>query len=125
MIAFWKKRHPDIVFDRRIAPGIRLDRRGEETIYRIVQESVSNAVRHGHPHHISIALAEAVDGFRLTIEDDGAGFDVSGTKSGLGLKGMAERVQALNGQFTIENNERGVRICATLPRADAREMENA
>jgi signal transduction histidine kinase len=43
----------------------------------------------------------------------------------MGLKGMAERVQALNGQFTIENKERGVRICATLPRADAREMEDA
>ena len=125
MIAFWKKRHPDIAFERRIAPGIRLDRRGEETAYRIIQESVSNAVRHGHPHHIAIALAEAADGVRLTVEDDGEGFDTAGEKSGMGLKGMAERVQALNGQFTIENKDRGVRICATLPRADAREMEDA
>lgn len=125
MIAFWKKRHPDIAFDRRIAAGIHLDRRGEETAYRIVQESVSNAVRHGHPHHIAIALTEIRGGVHVTVEDDGDGFDTVQTQGGMGLKGMAERVQALNGQFTIENRERGVRICATLPRADTREMEDA
>lgn len=125
VIAFWKKRHPDIAFERSIAPGIRLDRRGEETIYRIVQESVSNAVRHGHPHHIAIALTETAGGVRLTVEDDGEGFDTAREQSGMGLKGMTERVQALNGQFIIENKDRGVRICATLPRTDAREMEDA
>jgi two-component system sensor histidine kinase UhpB len=125
IIAFWKRRHPDIAFERKIDFGSPLDRRGEETIYRIVQESISNAVRHGRPHVITINLADAGDGVRLTVEDDGDGVGVAPTQSGLGLKGMAERVQALNGQFTVENRERGVRICAMLPHADAREMEQA
>ncbi len=125
MIAFWKRRHPDITFERRIDFGIHLDRRSEETAYRIVQESVSNAVRHGRPHVVSIALAEAEDGVRLTVEDDGEGLGATGAQSGMGLKGMAERVQALSGKFTIENRERGVRVCVQLPRADAREMEEA
>jgi signal transduction histidine kinase len=43
----------------------------------------------------------------------------------MGLKGMAERVLALNGRFTVENRERGVNIQALLPHADAREMEEA
>jgi two-component system sensor histidine kinase UhpB len=125
MIAFWKRRHPEIAFTRKIDFGIQLDRRGEETAYRIVQESISNAVRHGRPHAIAIALADAADGIRLTIEDDGDGFSAAETQSGMGLKGMAERVQAMAGQFTVENRERGVRVCALLPRADAREMEEA
>jgi two-component system sensor histidine kinase UhpB len=125
MIAFWKRRHPEIAFERKIDFGIRLDRRGEETIYRIVQESVSNSVRHGRPHLITIMLTDAGDGVRLTVEDDGDGIDAAPEQSGMGLKGMAERVQALNGQFTIEKPERGVRICASLPRTDTREMEDA
>ena len=125
MIAFWKRRHPDISFERKIDSGIRLDRRGEETAYRIVQEGVSNAVRHGHPHVICIALSDTAEGVSLSIEDDGGGFGADAAQSGMGLKGMAERVQAMAGQFSVRNAERGVRICALLPRADAREMEEA
>jgi two-component system sensor histidine kinase UhpB len=128
MIAFWKQRHPDIRFERQIAPGAKLDRRGEEVAFRIVQESVSNAVRHGHPGAINIQLQAAHGDIELTITDDGAGFAASRSQNGMGLKGMAERVRALNGEFMVESPGRGVRVRALLPAAGARqirEMEQA
>jgi two-component system sensor histidine kinase UhpB len=124
LIAFWKRRHPEIRFERKIGFGLKLDRRSEETAYRIVQESVSNAVRHGHPGIVRIALEEVRDGVMLRVEDDGEGFAPDAPRTGTGLKGMAERVRALNGRFEMENRERGVRISALLPRADTREMAN-
>lgn len=124
LIAFWERRHPDIRFERRIDSGIRLDGRAEEAAYRIVQESVSNAVRHGHPRTIRIALTDAETGVTVCIEDDGSGFDDQ-TRGGMGLNGMAERVQALNGQLQIEHPQRGVRVRALLPHADRRELEKA
>ncbi len=130
LIAFWKRRHPDIRFERSIAPGIKLDHRIEEAAYRIVQESVNNAVRHGHPASIRIALTSAGnDGVMLSVEDDGGGFAVtqvpSDARGGMGLKGMAERVAAVSGQFTVENRRDGVKVRAILPRAEQREMEDA
>ena len=70
-----------------------------------------------------VHLAEDKNGILLSVEDDGAGFSAGETQSGMGLKGMAERVRALNGQFRVENLPQGVRISALLPRA--REMADA
>jgi two-component system sensor histidine kinase UhpB len=128
LIAFWKQRHPDIGFERQIAPGLKLDRRGEEAAYRIVQESMSNAVRHGRPRSIRIQMREDGGKVHLSIEDDGVGFAAGQNRDGMGLKGMAERVRALNGEFAVEHRGRGVRVKAVLPGAGARkvrEMEDA
>jgi len=128
LIAFWKRRHPDIRFERQIGFGLKLDRRGEEAAYRIVQESINNALRHGQPHSIRVQLTDHPDGISLTIEDDGQGFADNEQSGGMGLKGMAERVHALNGTFALEHRAPGVRVCAVLPRAgarDVRELEDA
>jgi two-component system sensor histidine kinase UhpB len=126
LIAFWRRRHPAIHFERRIEAPLRLDRRGEEAAYRIVQESVSNAVRHGRPSRICILLENEKDGVLLCVEDDGEGFVPSKLQGGgMGLKGMAERVRALNGRFQVENRERGVHVQALLPRAASRKMADA
>jgi two-component system sensor histidine kinase UhpB len=128
LIAFWKRRHPEIHFERQIASGVLLDRRSEETAYRIVQESISNALRHGHPRSIRVQLAGHADSVTLCIEDDGKGFAKMDHMGGMGLKGMAERVHALNGQFILEHLAPGVRVRAVLPRAEARqtlELEEA
>src|SRR5262249_33498608 len=102
--------------------------RSEEAAYRIVQESMSNAVRHGHPHAIHVQIHQEYGDIHLTIEDDGDGFAASPNRDGMGLKGMEERVRALNGEFAVEHRVRGVRVRAILPGAGARkvkEMENA
>jgi two-component system sensor histidine kinase UhpB len=125
LVQFWSRRYPAIRFDSTIAPGLALERRSEEAIFRIVQESLSNAVRHGKPRTIRIAIAQETDGIAVCVEDDGGGLKQSGAGlSSMGLAGMENRVRALNGKFGIENLEgRGVRVRALLP--GARELEQA
>src|SRR5262249_35116737 len=118
----WKRRHPQIRFERQIEVGLKLDRRGEETAYRIVQEGLSNAVRHGRPAEIRIVLAEERGAACITVEDDGVGFAASENLGGMGLKGMAERVRAVNGVFKVEHRVRGTRVRAVLPGVGVREI---
>jgi signal transduction histidine kinase len=104
-----------------------LDRPSEDAIYRIVQESISNAVRHGHPSRIRITTTEGAAHVTICIEDDGGGLasaDASGMTLGqVGLAGMEERVRALKGEFAVEEIAEGVRIRAALPRQ--REKQSA
>jgi two-component system sensor histidine kinase UhpB len=125
LILFWSRRYPGIRFEPAIAPGTILDPRSEEVAYRIVRESLSNAVRHGKPQTIRIAIAEDANGASVCVEDDGGGLKQSGAGLGhMGLAGMEDRVRALKGQFVVENLQgRGVRVRAFLPKA--REMEVA
>jgi two-component system, NarL family, sensor histidine kinase UhpB len=83
------------------------------TLYRCVQESLTNAIRHAQARHIAVSLGEATrsDGnadrrVTLVVEDDGRGIaaDVS---QGFGLTGMRERVQALGGDFAVGSRESG------------------
>jgi len=87
----------------RLAPEL------ETTLYRIVQEALTNIVRHAKARNVSVLL-EQRDGYvKLIVEDDGVGFVVSdvmaaGPNEGnLGLYGMRERAALLGGKFTIES----------------------
>jgi two-component system sensor histidine kinase UhpB len=90
------------------------------TIYRCMQESLTNAIRHAGAKSVRVTLAEVRDGARarleLAVEDDGRGF-CGGTAWGFGLRGMQERVVALGGEFTIANRPGGgtiVRVAIAL-----------
>jgi two-component system sensor histidine kinase UhpB len=74
------------------------------TVYRCLQESLTNAIRHAGGTRIEIALREAEDGSRLTltVKDDGRGIAPTAS-AGLGLTGMHERVQVLGGECTVDN----------------------
>ena len=83
------------------------------TVYRCVQEGITNAIRHGNAEHVTIDLAEEQasgrvqaehlrPSVRLFLRDDGAGFDRS-VQKGFGLTAMTERVQALGGSCLIES----------------------
>jgi signal transduction histidine kinase len=93
--------------------------------YRIVQECLTNALRHSGATRIDVALrrGEGRDGARLELEvrDDGRGLGASdaGPRPRLGLLGMQERVQALGGTFAIADalDAPGVRALATIPLA--------
>ena len=125
LVLFWSRRYPGIHFESAITPGLALDRRSEEAAFRIVQESLSNAVRHGSPQAIRIVIAQELGGVAVSVEDNGGGLKQSGTGLGhMGLAGMEDRVRALKGRFTVENLEgQGVRVRALLPRP--RELEDA
>jgi signal transduction histidine kinase len=71
-------------------------------IYRIVQEALTNCARHAHANSIRISVYGRHDWLRLSIQDDGAGFDpLYASSRGLGLIGIQERVRELQGKVTI------------------------
>jgi two-component system sensor histidine kinase UhpB len=128
LVAFWSRRHPDIRFESEIAATPGLDRRGEDAIYRIVQESISNAVRHGKPKTVQIFIGDEGDNVTACVADDGDGLQqdaAAGLSLGRqGLAGMRERLRLLGGQLSIEEApDHGVSIRAILPKI--RELENA
>jgi len=87
-------------------------------LYRIVQESVNNILKHSHAHQVQIQLERDLHEVRLTVADDGVGFDreQSQDKKGLGLKNIGERVRMLKGQLKLESAAgRGTRLEVTIP----------
>ena len=90
-------------------------------IYRIVQEALSNAVRHGHARAVSIRLASSEGRFVLDVIDDGCGIDQdSMPSSGLGLRSMNYRAQAIGGTLSIKRTpEGGTRVRLSCPQPAA------
>jgi two-component system sensor histidine kinase UhpB len=120
LIAFWKARRPEIEFQTTLADDLELPEGLQETLYRIVQESLSNAVRHGAPRSIRIAIDWSADGARVQVVNDGVA-EVAGTP-GYGLTGMAERVAAGGGALTAGPTAAGLwSVEAVLPLTAARE----
>ncbi|MES2149851.1 MAG: ATP-binding protein [Pseudomonadota bacterium] len=86
--------------------------------YRIVQEALSNVMKHAGATHaqVELALSEADDTLHIEIADDGAGFDSASTVSGIGIIGMRERVYALGGVIAISTApDKGTVVTITLP----------
>ncbi|HVW72922.1 MAG TPA: sensor histidine kinase [Rhizomicrobium sp.] len=126
LIAFWARRHPDIAFEAKIAPPPQLDRRYEETAYRVVQEALSNAIRHGAPKTILIDIHADARELTIAVQDDGGGIklgpDAKTMPGHAGLAGMRERIQALNGRFVVHQSGGGVRVSGVLPLAQERSV---
>jgi signal transduction histidine kinase len=85
--------------------GQRLPGDVETAFYRIVQEALTNVVKHAKAGRVSIFLTRTERGAVAVIEDDGRGFDPNAEHEGLGLLGIRERLQLLRGSLTIESNE--------------------
>ena len=86
-------------------------------LYRIAQEAVINAIRHGNPRHVGIELELAEGRIRLRITDDGRGFSAAATPpTGLGLRIMRYRAQMLGGSLEVRQaGDKGVRVECTCP----------
>ena len=102
----------------------RLPGTAETTLYRVVQEALTNAVKHGRAKNIWIR-AWLKDGvLHCSVRDDGAGFDAqsvqtAGGRKGLGLVAMRERLSAIGGTLSIESSQRrGTEILIKLPMED-------
>jgi signal transduction histidine kinase len=96
-------------------PG-RLGREIETVTYRVVQEAVTNALKSGYPSRLQIALATEDGLFHVTVADDGRGFDPDSVESGLGLRGMRERAELVNGKLDIRSTlGAGTTIELTIP----------
>ena len=98
-------------------------------VYRVIQEGLRNIAKHAHARHVDIFLKRTANHLLATIEDDGAGFEPRCARHtpGIGLASMRERVQYVNGEFTIQS-EPGqgtvIDLSVPLPRGEYEKTEN-
>ena len=115
------REHPQITFA--IAAGDLPRGYGDSidlTIYRCVQESLTNAIRHADAKHVTVELDPVDNGasLTLTVIDDGRGMSQP-TPAGFGTRGMKERVEGLGGRYSVESEPgRGTRVRITIPLAE-------
>jgi len=97
--------------------GERLTREAETTLYRVIQEGLTNIVKHARATRVSILLQRKVTSVVAIVEDDGAGFDPSTTpEEALGLVGMRERVSLAGGRLQVESTPgSGTTLLAEVP----------
>jgi signal transduction histidine kinase len=86
----------------------------ESTIYRLVQEALTNAAKHAGAERVRVTVARSNGTVEVLVEDDGRGFDPGEQTSGLGLVGMRERVELTGGRLEI-SSQPGTRVSARLP----------
>jgi signal transduction histidine kinase len=95
---------------------LRLPPETESLLYRLVQESLNNAVKHADASRVE-AVLEREDGVvEATVRDDGRGFDPATANGGFGLTGMRERVELAGGELRIDSTPgEGTTVSATIP----------
>ena len=121
----WREAHPEIVIETTISPS--LGEPGETadlTIYRIVQEALTNVFRQADATRIEVTIEPAESAFRdsarpsrsvlVRVRDNGSGL-LRDHKLGHGLLGMRERVMALGGTVTVTSADGGVTVEAVVP----------
>lgn len=88
----------------------------ETAIYRIVQEALTNASKHGAAKRAVVEISEQDATVHLSVRDDGAGFDPDAETDGFGLLGMRERVELLGGRLLLDSTPgNGTTITASIP----------
>jgi signal transduction histidine kinase len=95
----------------------RLPEEVETALYRIVQEALTNVIKHANAKTVSVVLTRKGDQVATVIEDDGRGFDPGmGRDEGLGLVGMRERIGLVDGRLSVESGPgRGTTIAVEVP----------
>jgi two-component system sensor histidine kinase UhpB len=116
----WRESHPDVAIETTISPA--LGPTGETadlTIYRIVQEALTNVFRHAGATSVNVVIepVEQAGGrscARVRVSDNGRGME-PGQKLGFGLVGMRERVLALGGTLNVVSGDGGLTLEALIP----------
>ena len=93
----------------------RLDGDLESTVYRLVQEALTNVTKHAEANTVQVAVGESDGELQVEVQDDGKGFDPEAASQGFGLEGMRERVSLAGGTLSITPGERGTLVRARLP----------
>jgi signal transduction histidine kinase len=98
------------------APAERLGEELEMAVYRLVQEALTNVVKHAEASRVRVSVGEGQGEIVVEVQDDGIGFDSSSAGDGFGLAGMRERVGLVGGTLVVEATEQGgTRVCARMP----------
>ena len=118
-VSGWSRRHPQVRWQLELSGD--LEGLGEAvniTVYRIVQEALTNVVRHANAGSVQIAVVRSEGAVQVRIRDDGKGLGQSGAQENgrFGIAGMRERVQAFGGSLALSGTAgQGVELRATLP----------
>lgn len=118
-LAVWRQRHPQLELEARIGPLPELPEPLAAAALRVVQEGLTNILRHAQARHLRVGLAAGAGYLEVTVEDDGQGLGRGPSAQagcGRGLRGMAERLAMLGGSFNLEVSDLGgCRLRARLP----------
>lgn len=124
-ISAWKKRQPDIAFKLNVSGKLdNLNEAMNMTVFRVVQEAITNAVRHADASEMVVSVSNKFDEeakqnlLVIEITDNGKGMEIQDFHSDVdfGLLGMRERAQSLGGTFMLESNlGAGLKILVTIP----------
>jgi two-component system sensor histidine kinase UhpB len=123
LIENWRERHPELQLEFECSEGVdECVGDGKIHLFRIVQESLTNVVKHAEATHVRVELrlVDAAPGatrmIRLSVVDDGRGFEPSQPRKGFGLLGVRERTASLGGQFQLRAKPgAGVSLGVTVP----------
>jgi signal transduction histidine kinase len=115
--------------NRSLSPSISLQTFGKEInhydfnimVFRIVQELISNSIKHASASHINIHVNAFDDMFSIIYEDDGIGFTHAADQHGLGLSNIESRVQTVNGNIKFDSGGHGVCYTIDIPLNTIRE----
>jgi signal transduction histidine kinase len=99
-----------LIADERLDPEI------ERTVYRLIQEALTNVIKHADAATVALELTEADGLIQLSVDDDGAGFDPAQTSAGFGLVGMQDRVALVDGKVSVDSSPGdGTTVRAEVP----------
>ncbi len=85
-------------------------------VYRMIQESLQNSVKHAKCENVAVNLIIANDGLKVTVSDDGKGFKTNTGKKGIGMRNISSRINKLNGKWNIESSlGKGTTVTLVVP----------
>ncbi len=118
LLGHWTARHPGLALRLDCPDSLdNLDPAIAIHVYRVVQECLTNTVRHADAGNATVSLDRLPGGgLRVQVSDDGRGFKQAAGSPGFGLLGMRERIKSLGGRFQIDSLPgQGTRVTATIP----------
>ena len=127
LLRLWREAHPEVVIETAISPVlVEAGETADLTIYRVIQEALTNAFRHADATRIDVTVEPVQQPSGITraprgavlvrVRDNGSG--LGDHKLGLGLVGMRERVIALGGRVTVASTDGGVTVEAIVPNSE-------
>jgi two-component system sensor histidine kinase UhpB len=113
LVTFWQARQPDVEFVSELeGADVYVPELLRDVIYRVVQESVANALKHAETNQVAIAVTRTEQGIAVTVSNRGLGKPPVSERPGLGLVSMRERVHAAGGKLIIDRASQGWTVAA-------------
>jgi two-component system sensor histidine kinase UhpB len=122
LLTHWSNKNPQLKLIISCPDAVdELEQKMTIQIFRVVQECLTNIVRHAQAKQVTIRLEierqnKTGNTLRLQVTDDGQGCNVAAIKTGFGILGMRERINSLGGEFSIQTQpHQGFNVIATIP----------